>query len=71
VQNSSNKMVKLYCNCLNICINTQGKDLKELEGESFLTNTSTDDFFKARIYEVQLAVGGIQKVSYFCYKSTK
>jgi hypothetical protein len=55
-------MAQLRCNCLNICINTQASDLKELNAQSFLTNNSTDDFFKGKIYEVQLAVGGIQKV---------
>lgn len=62
VQYLRRKMVKLFCRCLNICINTQGSKLKKLNGESFITGNTTDDFFKGEIYEVQLAVGGIKKV---------
>ena len=61
-------MAKLRCDCLNICISTQGIDLKKLTGKSFLRTDSEDDFFKSQIYEVQLGVAGIQKVSYLHYK---
>ena len=68
VQNSRCKMVKLHCNCLNISIEAQGGDLKELNGASFLTNSSSDEFFKGKIFEIHLAVGGIQKVFTFIYQ---
>ena len=55
-------MAKLRCNCLNICINTQGSDLKKLNGKSFLRTDLEDEFFKSQIYEVHLGVAGIQKV---------
>ena len=57
------QMAKLRCKCLNICIHAQGSDLKELNGESFLNGNDKDDFFNGKIYEVQLALGGIRKVS--------
>lgn len=57
-------MVKLCCGCLNICINAQGKDLKNLDAETFLTNTSGDDFFKGQVFEVSLTVAGIRKVCF-------
>lgn len=58
----SENMVKLRCNCLNICVDTVGGNLREVDGTSFLSEGPTDSFFGEKLYEVQLAVGGIQKV---------
>lgn len=58
----SENMVKLRCTCLNICVETVGGNVREVDGISFLSERSTDSFFGEKLYEVKLAVGGIQKV---------
>lgn len=55
-------MAKLRCNCLNICVETVGTKLREVDGNSFVSDGSCDSFFREKLYEVQLAVGGIRKV---------
>ena len=56
-------MSKFRCKCLNLTVHVKEKATREADGKAFVAETCTAAFFDQGLYEVELAIGGITKVS--------
>ena len=62
-------MSKFKCKCLNVTIHVKEKVMREASGEAFVSDACVSAFFAGELYEVELAVGGITKVTQNLYYS--
>ena len=64
-------MERYYCKCLNIIVNVNDKDTRELIGKDFIQIgvvsevENIDPFFKGKLLDVRLAISGIEVVRLF------
>ena len=57
-------MSKYKCKCLNITIHVKEKATRETDGKAFVSSPEKTAFFLLDLSEVELAVGGITKVTF-------